>query len=217
MTQLSARLETVANEIANETHIDIGSDHALLAKHLLESGRVAKVIAVEKHHAPYLRSKESLQGLNADVRFGDGLAVIEKNEADSLSICGMGAERMIKILSSHPERLPKKLILQANDKPELLRKWALNHYALSHEQLIKGHWLYSILSFNRNASKDKSYDGLDEACALQFGPTLLKQQHPLLKQSLVEQKQYYQMKISQNPKWNKDYYQLIQKALSYYE
>ncbi len=214
---LSERLKAVANEISSQTHIDIGSDHALLAKYLLETGRVAKIIAVEKHHAPYLRSKESLQGLSADVRFGDGLAVIGKNEADSLSICGMGAERMIKILSAYPERLPKKLILQANDKPERLRKWALNSYALSHEQLIQGHWLYSILSFTRKHCKDKSYDGLDEASALQFGPTLLRQRHPLLKQSLIEQKQYYHMKISKNPNWNKDYYQLITKALSYYE
>lgn len=217
MTQLSERLKAVANEISSKTHIDIGSDHALLAKYLLETGQVAKIIAVEKHQAPYLRSKESLQGLNADVRFGDGLAVIEQDEADSLSMCGLGAERMIKILSAYPERLPKKLILQANDKPERLRKWALNSYVLSHEQLIQGHWLYSILSFNRNANKDKSYDGLDESSALQFGPTLLKQKHPLLKQSLVEQKQYYQMKISKNSKWNKDYYQLLIKALSYYE
>ena len=217
MAQLSERLKAVANKITAKTHIDIGSDHALLAKYLLETKRVTKIIAVEKHHAPYLRSKESLQGLNAEVRFGDGLAVIKKDEAESLSICGMGAERIIKILCAYPERLPNKLILQANGKPELLRKWALNRYSLSHEQLIQGHWLYSILSFTRNASKDKSYDGLDEASALQFGPILLKQKHPLLKQSLVEQKQYYQMKISKNPKWNKAYYHLILKALSYYE
>ncbi|MCV4600236.1 class I SAM-dependent methyltransferase, partial [Escherichia coli] len=91
--------QAVAEQIWARIHADIGSDHALLPKYLLQTGRVERVIAVEKSAAPYERSRRALEGLRAEVRLGDGLGPLGGGEADSLSLSGMGAQRMVGILT----------------------------------------------------------------------------------------------------------------------
>lgn len=49
---LEPRLLAVAQEIRAPTHADIGADHALLPRYLLLSGRVERVIVVEKTRSP---------------------------------------------------------------------------------------------------------------------------------------------------------------------
>lgn len=218
LTKLEPRLLAVAHEIRSECHADIGCDHALLPKFLLESGRVKRVIAVEKNAEPYLKARRALAGYAALVRHGDGFSVLESNEADSLSISGLGAERIIKILNAFPERLPKKLVLQANDKPALLRAWALESgFQLVNEQMVSGFWRYVVLSFEKNSSEESAYEGLNEELALAFGPILLKAKHPLLLESLQEQEAYYAKKHAAKPQaYLVKRLDLISRALKHY-
>ncbi len=173
------------------------------------------MIVVEKHALPFARAKEALKGYNADLRFGDGLHVIKAGEGDSLSITGMGAQTIIKILAE-PEKVPPSLVLQANDKPELLRTWALEHsYALKNETMVTGFWPYTILSLEKSKLADPSYDGLEPELALKFGPLLLKTGDPILYETLNKQAKHYGKKLAKP--WAQKRLELIQKALRYYD
>ncbi len=187
--KLEPRLQAVAQEIGAPTHADIGSDHAFLPRYLLLSGRVQRVIVVEKHKGPWENSRRALQGLNAEVRLGDGLGALQAGEADSLSLSGMGARLMVKILSAHPAKIPARIVVQPNDSAEPLRRWALGAgLGLLNEQMVEGFWRYTILSFGVGGRT--AYQDLSIEVALRFGPLLLKQKHPLLKAELHNQRQY---------------------------
>jgi tRNA (adenine22-N1)-methyltransferase len=191
--RLEPRLQAVADFIQAYTHVDIGSDHALLPKYLLQTKRVQKIIVIEKHRQPFENAKTSLQGLNADVRLGDGLNAFQKDEAESLSISGMGAEKMVEILRAHPQRLPTKLALQPNDNARPLRIWARKAgFHLQAETMAKGFWRYGILQFEQCKGDDPAYNDINLEAALTYGPHLLKLNHPLLKEELEYQRPYLQ-------------------------
>lgn len=191
--RLEPRLQAVADFIRSHTHLDIGSDHALLPKYLLQTQRIKKAVVIEKHRQPFENAKTALQGFNADVRLGDGLNAFQKGEAESLSISGMGAEKIARILQAHPERLPAKLTLQPNDNARTLRVWARNAgFHLQAETMAKGFWRYSILSFEKRLGDDPAYIHVNLETALTYGPHLLKSKHPLLKEELEYQRPYLQ-------------------------
>ena len=177
------------------------------------------MIVVEKHPKPFRRARHALKGYAAEVRLGDGLKDIKADKAESLSITGMGAKTILKILSA-AEKLPSKLVLQANDDSEDLRNWALKHaYGLKHESMVRGFWPYTILSLEACPKEsstffDPSYEGLEPDLALKFGPLLLKQRHAILYESLNKQAVYYEKKQSQP--WAQKKLELIQRALAYY-
>lgn len=176
MPRLDVRLRAVAELIRAVTHVDVGSDHGGLLVNLLRTERVRRGIAIENKRQPYKNSHAALAGLNADVRFGDGLEVLAAGEADSLSICGMGGQSIARILSEFPDRLPDFIVLQPNRRPELVRQWGLEgSFHLVDEQIARGHWPYTILSYKRaDASPDVAYDDVDREAALLFGPLILK-------------------------------------------
>jgi len=153
MPKLDQRLIAVTRQIRSGVHADIGSDHGLLLASLLGSGRIDYGIAIENKQQPWENSKTTLAELAAEVRLGDGLDVLEKDEADSLSICGMGAENMVAILDRYPERIPAKVVLQPNSRSELVREWAWQAgFWLVAEQVVRTTGKYAVLSFERAPS-----------------------------------------------------------------
>ncbi|EMI16718.1 protein containing DUF633, partial [Rhodopirellula maiorica SM1] len=192
MPKLDIRLRTVASLInprgdESVVHGDIGSDHGGLLVSLLRSKRIAQGIAVENKSQPYENSCRALKGLAAQVRFGDGLAVIHPGELSSLSICGMGAESMVKILDAFPDRVPHHVVLQPNRQHELVRSWGLrNGFHLCDEQIAWGHWPYAVISLRRakvatqdtSTPNDPAYADVDFDAALLFGPLILKRWEP---------------------------------------
>ena len=192
-TQLEPRLKAVASFISGEVLLDIGSDHALLPRYVLESGQVKRVIAVEKTHMPFERTSRALRGYAAQTRLGDGLNVVQAGEADVLSMSGMGAQTILNVLTAHPERVPAKLVLQANDAPEELRAWAFkNGYWLKAEEMVTGFWRYVVLLLERAVGADPAYQAWqDSLLAMRYGPHLLAKRHPLLREELLHQHTVY--------------------------
>ena len=176
--KLDQRLLAVAEMIQSRVHADVGSDHGGLLVSLLGSGRIEYGIAIENKPQPFQNSVAALQDLPAEVRLGDGLEALRSDEADSLSICGLGAESIRDILLARPDCIPDSLVLQVFHKPELIRCWALDHkFHLLGEQVTSGQRPYTIFSFRRAkdpTSKDPAYDGVDRDSALLFGPFVLK-------------------------------------------
>ncbi len=210
---LEPRLLAVANEIYADTHLDIGSDHALLPKYLLEQKQVKQIIVVEKNPTPFQNAKSTLGHLNAKTILGDGLEPVEQS-VDSLSITGMGAKLIVSILTKRPDKLPDKIVLQPNDNAEPIRHWALEKYHLTNEQMVKGFWNYTILTFEKKTSDDPAYRGIPLEAALRFGPLLLKQKHSLLNKEL-EQQLARLSKLQKTVKVIHDI-ALVQKALEYF-
>ncbi|RDI95336.1 SAM-dependent methyltransferase [Meiothermus sp. QL-1] len=185
-TRLEPRLLAVAQEVTGPVHADIGADHARLPRYLLEKGQVKRVIVVEKHPGPYANAQRALAGLPAEVRLGDGLSALRPGEVHSLSLSGMGARLILRILQGHPTRLPPRLVLQPNDSAEPLRRWALQAgFALVREQMVEGFWRYNVLTLEKGHCT--AYEGLPLELALAFGPLLLRQKHPLLRAELAAQ------------------------------
>lgn len=215
---LEPRLQAVADCISADVHADIGSDHAHLPLYLLATSKVQRVIAIEKARAPFERSVRALRGWPASVRLGNGLEPLNAKEVASLSICGMGAFTIIKILAAQPDKQPPHMVLQANDKPEELRRWAYQYgYHINAEQMVAGFWRYVVLSLRRGEGRDPAYEGMGLELALMFGPQLLAQRHPLLYEELLSQQEKYEkLGASKNPliphRLN-----LIREALVYYD
>lgn len=208
MPKLDQRLIAVTRRIRCGVHADIGSDHGLLLASLLASGRIDYGIAIENKHQPWENSKSTLSGLAAEVRLGDGLEVLKSGEADSLSICGMGAENMLSILERYPDRIPAKVVLQPNSRAELVREWAWHAgFWLAAEQVVRTTGKYAVLSFERALAgatdSDPAYDGVDLACGFGFGPLLLKQACADFITDLVEEKDYWDQFSRLTPKRQK--------------
>ena len=194
LPHLDARLKKVAQQIRTTVHVDVGSDHANLLVALLKGGRIVRGIAIENKHQPFLHSQQALQGLDAETRFADGLDGLAPGEADSLSICGMGAESIVSILAANPGRIPPLVILQPNRQAELIRQWGIDSgFHLVDEQMAHGHWPYVILIYRKeDAASDPAFTKVDHEADLLFGPWLLKRREEGLVRQIQDEQQYWQ-------------------------
>ncbi|GEM48472.1 tRNA (adenine(22)-N(1))-methyltransferase [Deinococcus cellulosilyticus] len=208
LKSLEPRLQTVLEWVPNGVHADIGADHAYLLGNLLGQNRILRGIAVEKNQEPFELACKNLEkfGSRAEARLGDGLGPLAAGEVDSISICGMGAGLMVKILQAHPERVPDQVITQPNDSAEPMRRWAWERgFHVKQETLTLGFWHYPVLHFERKTGEDPSYAGLPLDVAFRFGPHLLKRKEPLLLDHVLQQqKRLTQLEGTGNPKVQRD-------------
>ncbi|WP_034342541.1 tRNA (adenine(22)-N(1))-methyltransferase [Deinococcus misasensis] len=216
LKSLEPRLQTVLEWIPLGNHADIGADHAYLLGNLLDQNRILKGIAIEKNREPFELACKNLEkfGDRAEARLGDGLAPLQVGEVNSISICGMGAALMAKILTAHPEKVPEHVVVQPNDSAEPVRRWALQTgFHVKQETITVGFWHYPVLHFQRQAGPDPAYTDLPLDVALRFGPWPLKNQNPLLYTHLLEQeKRLRNLAHLPNPRLQEDI-QKVQRAL----
>jgi tRNA (adenine22-N1)-methyltransferase len=189
------RLQAAIKMIRSEVHADIGSDHGLMLFSMLKSGRIERGIAIENKRQPFENSVATLAGLNAEVRLGDGLAALQTGEADSLSICGMGGPKMRQLLQRFPDRLPKQVVVQPNERPELLREWGLNQgfYLVDEQLVVRRNCRFTILNFHQanGNDPDPAYADIDRAVGLEFGPWFLKRRESQFVEMLMEEEAYW--------------------------
>lgn len=189
---LDERLLAVASLVRGPVVADIGTDHALLPRYLLQEGIASRVIAVEKNVGPWEIASENLKGCPAEVRLGDGFEVLAPDEVDCATVCGMGGWLIASLLSREPARLPDRLVLQANRDTPLLRVWASEKgYHLVEERMAPGFWNFTVLALERGEGPDPAYQGIERELAIEFGPHLLKRRHPLLLEDLRERERYF--------------------------
>ena len=227
-TKLDDRLVAVAERIGTDVHVDIGSDHGKLLLWLLKHQRINRGIAIENNQRPFENSTEALRVFFAprpsdgvapgvaEVRFGDGLAALQPQEADSLSICGLGGRAIVRILSKYPDRVPDQLVVQPNNRPEDVRKWALaNGFRLLDEVIVGDEREFIVLAFERHRMNDKNqksesrtadlafksnqesdcpdpaYQNVGFDAAILFGPLIIKRNEPALLKQLNEELEYW--------------------------
>ncbi|HEX5841008.1 MAG TPA: tRNA (adenine(22)-N(1))-methyltransferase TrmK [Pseudomonas sp.] len=179
---LSMRLERVAAHVpAGARLADIGSDHGYLPVALMSRGVIATAVAGEVALTPFYAAERTVRecGLSQriSVRRADGLAAIEPGDAvTTISICGMGGERIRDILDSGKARLSgqERLILQPNGGEQPLRQWLMeNDYRILCEEVLReNRFAYEIIVAERSGPVMYS------AKELYFGPLQMQARSP---------------------------------------
>jgi tRNA (adenine22-N1)-methyltransferase len=123
---LSKRLGAVASFVDEGAGIaDVGSDHAELPIFLFEKGTIRFAEAIENKPGPFSIMKKALShsGFLSRCRLSlsDGLAELDP-KADTVVLAGMGGPLIVKILSSHKEKLSqvKTIIVDAHSERPLV-------------------------------------------------------------------------------------------------
>ncbi|KGX93598.1 SAM-dependent methyltransferase [Pontibacillus halophilus JSM 076056 = DSM 19796] len=219
--QLSKRLKTVASYVEQGGVIaDIGSDHAYLPCYICLQDETATAIAGEVNQGPYEAAKGEVerQELTAriQVRKGDGLQVLDPNEATHITIAGMGGTLISSILENGKSSLAgvKRIITQPNVDAEDVRRWFRKEgYALIDETILEedGRIYEVLVAEPGNPFAAYSEQEQEQEKELWFGPYLLKKRQPaFLKKWQLEKGKLNrvvgQMKQAQQP----DEYKILQ-------
>jgi len=142
---LSPRLKTIAQSIKNCNIVaDIGSDHAYLPIYLIKTGKANKAIATDINEGPAEISKKRIKKYGLDgliqVRVGNGLSVINEDEADIIVIAGMGGILIKDILEAGITiaKNANQIILQPMRDSRILIKWLIdNSFEIIGGEVIK--------------------------------------------------------------------------------
>ena len=155
MITLDKRLSSVAALVRQGSRLaDIGTDHAYLPVHLVQSGVCPSAIASDIGAGPLDAARRTVteNGLTSEIalRLGDGLATVSAGEVEDIAIAGMGGETIAAILEAAPwvQNEGIRLILQPMTRAEDLRRWLLTHgfTVLEEHLIIDGRHLYPVLA-----------------------------------------------------------------------
>ncbi len=182
--KLSNRLLKIASLVKNhDVIIDVGCDHALLDIYLTKNNIVKKAIATDITNGAInmaLKNVSYYDCLNVDVRLGDGLDTLKKEDKVSLIIMsGLGNQKIVSILNNNKEKIcnVNELIIQSNTGYYELRKEVVKlGYFIEDEVLIKeNNIIYVIIKFKKGKRRYSNKQ-------LYFGPILLKNKDTLFKE-----------------------------------
>jgi len=190
---LSERMQMVADMVSRGNVLaDIGCDHGFVSIYLLESGTCPKVIAMDVNEGPLLRAKEhiAMRGLTPyiEVRLSDGMEKLLFGEADSILIAGMGGRLVIKILADGMEKAKalKEVILQPQSELHLVRQFLTDKgFHIIQEDMVKDNGKFYPAM--RVVWREEKARALTEE-ELWYGPLLLKEKHPVLREYLTNEK-----------------------------
>ena len=161
MITLDKRLSAVAALVRQGSRLaDIGTDHAYLPVHLVQSGVCPSAIASDIGAGPLDAARRTVteNQLTSEIalRLGNGLATVSAEEVEDIAIAGMGGETIVAILEAAPwvKESRLRLILQPMTRAEDLRRWLLhNGFSVLEEHLITdGRHLYPVLAAEYTAA-----------------------------------------------------------------
>lgn len=151
MITLDSRLYAAAELVRKDTvFADIGTDHAYLPIHLIQSGKCTRGYASDLRKGPLQSAVKNLNKYgcadNVECILSDGLKAYGVNSAEDYIIAGMGGELIAKILDNAPFEITSRynFILQPMTREEELRQYLTDHG-------------FSVLCEKAVSDKDKSY------------------------------------------------------------
>ncbi len=189
MEKLSERLLSLARMVpAGSKVADIGTDHAFLPCYLVKQKIVSYAVGIDVNEGPFQIARQTVNDQNLssliDIRLGNGLLPLKAGEVDVVVIAGMGGSTMREILAQSPEivRGLRKIIVQPMIGAEAIRFWLHEQgWVIIQEELIyEDKRVFQIIGAERGKEQDLN---LMEAC---YGPLLIKQRHPLLKEIIAK-------------------------------
>lgn len=215
MMQLSKRLQAVADLVDHTGCVaDVGTDHGYIPIYLIEHEICRKAIAMDIRKGPLQRAQEHIEehqlGAYIQTRLSDGLTGLGYEEADAIVIAGMGGALMGRILTEGAAVMGDQTVLVLQPQSELseFRRFLQEQgYQLLAEDMVKedGKFYPMMKVCRSNAVNGQSLMGAGmPPCPreeLEYGPLLIRQHHPVLKEYLqwqLGQKEKILENLSQN-------------------
>ncbi len=187
------RLRAIAGMVTEGNRLaDVGCDHGYLSIYLVSEKKVPSAIAMDVRPGPLSRARENISryGLEnyIETRLSDGLAKLEPGEGDTLVIAGMGGPLMERILRDGAKVREgfQELILQPqSDLPHFRHFLSEIGWEIVSEEMIKedGKFYPMMKAVRVQEGKNVTYTEEEEW----FGPFLLKNRHPVLKEYLIRE------------------------------
>jgi len=161
---LSARLHAALLLIdACDTFADIGTDHAFLPIEACKINACRKAIACDIVTGPMKIAQRNINEAGfterIETRLGDGIAPLHDGEADCITICGMGGQRIIGILDKFPDKAKySRLILQPqHDLTEVRRYLHRLGFMISTEVLVQEDSRFYVLMLAAFGTQSESW------------------------------------------------------------
>ena len=168
--------------------LDIGTDHAYIPIYLAERGIKEKILACDINKGPLAIAQGNIRAKGLEkkiaVCLSDGLEKTEISPGDSVIIAGMGGLliRDILLRSDNKAKVAGELILQPQTEYSELRMYlSSTGFEITNEDMVEEDGKYYFVI--RAVPSGKGAYDLSDA-ERDFGPVLLKKQHPLLREYL---------------------------------
>lgn len=217
---MSKRIKTIVDLINPELNLlDIGTDHGIVPVEVLNKGFSKNIIATDINPKPLSRAEELINAYgfkdNVELRVGNGLEPVGKDEIDQIVIAGMGGEMIATILKDGLDkaRYARKMILQPMTKVEELRKFLIDYgfnvsedIIIEENQSSKDRFFHLLVVSNDKAINYSPYE-------LLFGPGDLIKTSPEYKHYVKHKLDQYSKRIESMS--NSDNLNTIRRRLEY--
>ena len=147
-----------------KTFVDIGTDHGYVPYLMLKDNKAKKIIATDVRTKPINTAKSNLSKFDQkklDFRVGDGLNVIDYDEAEGICICGMGYDLIKNILCNIELYNFKYLIVSPHTKQrefeKFIKKKKMHYNLFIIEDNKKIYYIYKIRRNMLLSIKDKFF------------------------------------------------------------
>lgn len=196
--KLSKRLACVAG-IINPGGVlaDIGTDHGYLPVHVAKNNIASKVIAMDVRKKPLEKAAENIKlygvSQKVELRLSDGLYKLAENEADTITICGMGGKLIQSILENSSSKISEntQLILSPQSEIREFRKYlSESGYETVKEYMIsEDGQFYVIIDCRRNGYKNELIctGETEKEVYYRYGEELLKEKNKSLREYLLRE------------------------------
>ena len=235
MIRISDRLRIVAHMCDKGAVVaDIGTDHGYLPIYLVQEGIAPSAIAMDLRKGPLEKAKKHICDNcledRIQTRLSDGLEKLSKNEADIITICGMGGRLIADIVTKGKDVITQNTILVVSPQSEVgeFRHFLVSQgFEIEDEQMLKEDGKYYFIIKCRNS--DESVCSEFSETQYQYGWKLLDSKDKTLYEYLIKEKETNEgisnsiKKDESNPTVKLRLQQLsqknniIMKALSYYD
>lgn len=149
--KISDRLVKIASSIRKDAKVaDVGADHGLLEKYLIDNEITNSIFAIENKRGPYEILKNNLKDYDVTLSLSDGLEMLP-DSCDTVVIAGMGGNLIIDILKKDISKLENinQIIVDAHKDIELVRREITKlGYKIDKENIvIENSIYYFVISF----------------------------------------------------------------------
>ena len=179
---------------------DIGCDHGYVSIYLVSTGKSASVIAMDVAEGPLSSARANIEsaGLSdkIEVRLSDGAKKLKltedgRLETDCILMAGIGGHLALKIVEDSLDKFEAAsfIVMQVQSDIELVRRrmYELGFDIVSEDMVLEDGKYYPVMGIkpgNSNSASRAKYEYM-------YGPCLIRDRHPVLKDYLEYKKDGY--------------------------
>ncbi len=204
MISISKRLIQVADMVFEGNRVaDIGTDHGYLPIYLIENRISPSVIAMDVNKGPLSRADKNIAEAGyteyIQTRISNGFEKLKVDEADTVTICGMGGRLMMSIITDGIDLVKQtpQLIFSPQSEIKQFREFLCDtSIVIDYENILcedgKFYWIMSCHYDENAVSNIETKDAAAHTDTYnRYGRNLLIEQNPVLHEYLLKEKQKY--------------------------